>query len=86
MISARLELTQAMTAVQGLMRQLDLQWFHPDDETIFCRREAQGLYVVVQGKRDAAAETSTTIQLQLCAGTAEAFSVLVHAVIAEFAL
>jgi BR serine/threonine kinase len=77
-------LTQAMAALQGIMRQLDLQWFHPDDETIFCRREAQGLYVVVQAKDSGGAECATTIQLQLCAGTGEAFSVVVHAAIAEF--
>jgi BR serine/threonine kinase len=77
-------LTQAMTVLQGLMRQLDLQWFHPDDETIFCRRAAQGLYVVVQAKEDAG-ECATTIQLQLCAGTAEAFGIVVHAASTEFA-
>jgi hypothetical protein len=72
-------LTQSMTIVQALLRQLDMQWFHPDGETIFCRHAPQGVYTVIQGKEDVASGHATTIQLQLCVGTAEAFSVLVLA-------
>jgi BR serine/threonine kinase len=72
-------LAQTMSTMQALMRHLDMQWFHPDDETIFCRHAAQGVYAVIQGKEDATSDQGTTIQLQLCIGTREAFSVLVVA-------
>jgi hypothetical protein len=72
------KLTQAMFAAQTLMGQLEMQWFHPDDETIICRQRQLRLYVVIQAKQNAAAPCQTTVQLQLCSGTPEAFPVLVH--------
>jgi hypothetical protein len=67
-----------MFAVQVLMRDLGMQWFHPDDETVFCRHSQQGLYVAVQGKEDANAEVMTTLQFQLFTGTPDAFSLLIR--------
>jgi BR serine/threonine kinase len=71
-------LAQAMFSVQRLMVQLEMQWFHPDDETVICRQHHLRLYVVVQGKENASGPCATTMQLQLCSGPPEAFSVLVH--------
>lgn len=71
-----LNITMAMYGVQLLMRQLEMQWFHPDDETIICRHNKQNLYVVIQGQ-DATEQAPTAIQLQLCSGSQESFSVLV---------
>ena len=71
-----LNITMAMYGVQLLMRQLEMQWFHPDDETIICRHKKQNLYVVIQGQ-DATEQAPTAIQLQLCSGTQESFSVLI---------
>lgn len=67
----------AMYGVQLLMRQFEMQWFHPDDETIICRHHQQNLYVVIQGQ-DSTEQAPTAIQLQLCSGTQESFSVLVR--------
>ena len=71
-----LDLTQAIFAMQILMRHLEMQWFHPDDETIICRHQ-QGIYVVIQA-RDADPQTPTTLQLQLLSGPQEGFSVIVR--------
>ncbi|KAK8884034.1 Serine/threonine-protein kinase brsk1 [Tritrichomonas musculus] len=72
-----LNITMAMYGVQLLMRQFEMQWFHPDDETIICRHHQQNLYVVIQGQ-DSTEQAPTAIQLQLCSGTQESFSVLVR--------
>ncbi|OHT13109.1 putative CAMK family protein kinase [Tritrichomonas foetus] len=72
-----LNITMAMFGIQLLMRKLEMQWFHPDDETIICRHSQQNLYVVIQGQ-DATEQSPTAIQLQLCSGTQESFSILIR--------
>jgi BR serine/threonine kinase len=78
MTCPKMTITQTMFGIQGLMRRLEMQWFHPDDETIFCRHDDQHLYVLIQGKEDASQEVTTTLQFQMFSGTAEGFSVVIH--------
>lgn len=70
--------SKIMLGMQVLMRQLEMQWFHPDELTIICRHQPQNLYAIIQ-IQDAVEPNTPTLQLQLCIGTAEAFSVLVKA-------
>ena len=76
-VCARMGLVQTMTAVQLAMSQLEMQWFHPDDFTVIARHEAMGIYVVCQCSCSPGDE-STMMQMQLCHGTIESFTVLCH--------
>ena len=74
-------LTYSMLSVQRAVRQLGMQWFHPDDFSILCRHEEMGLYcsavAAVEG-------VSTSLSLQLYSGTPEAFTVFCKAVESSF--
>ena len=70
-------ITMAMYSIQIVMRKLEMQWFHPDDEIIICRHNQQNLYVFIQGL-DATEQTPTVLQFQLFIGKNEAFSILIH--------
>ena len=74
-VAARMGVVQTMTAVQLALAQLEMQWFHPDDFTVIARHEAMGVYAVCQCVC-APDESESAIQIQLCHGTPESFSVL----------
>ena len=69
---------QAITAMQVLVRQFNMQWFHPDEYTIIARDEANGLYVIIIANI-APDGDGTTLELQLCHGTIESFTTLSQA-------
>jgi hypothetical protein len=43
-----LTLIDLMRILQLMVTRMGMQWFHPDDYTIFARHEASGLYVGIQ--------------------------------------
>ena len=74
-IEAHLTIVQTMLAVQCAVSNLEMQWFHPDDFMIIARRESLGMYVVFQCMNSPGDEV-TKMQIQLCHGTCESFTVV----------
>ena len=77
-ICASLDVLQTMIGLQRLVDRLDMQWFHPDEFMIIARHEAWGIYVVFQCQDTSNEEPQTQVQIQLCAGTADAFNTICH--------
>jgi BR serine/threonine kinase len=74
-------LTYVMLSVQRAVRQLGMQWFHPDDFSIICRHVEMGIYV----STNVFIENSTLqLSLQLLNGTPQAFTAFCQAVETSF--
>lgn len=69
-----MDVALTMDSIQILCRNMDMQWFHPDDFMIVARREKQELYIVFQCMSNGIDQTETRVQLQLCHGKMESFN------------
>jgi BR serine/threonine kinase len=73
---ANLPLVEALRAMQMLMGQLEMQWFHPDDYSIIARQQTQGLCVLVDFM-NSPDDSHTTAVIRLGYGGVEAFNCVV---------
>ncbi|KAH0787175.1 CAMK family protein kinase [Histomonas meleagridis] len=74
-IIANMSRVYALLAMQRLMRQLEMQWFHSDDFVILARREQTYILISCLDMID---EEKVTIQIQLLNGPSEFFSHICH--------
>ena len=70
-IIANMSRVYALLAMQRLMRQLEMQWFHSDDFVILARRDIT--YILIRCL-DMVDEEKVTVQIQLLNGPSEFFT------------
>ncbi|KAH0786265.1 CAMK family protein kinase [Histomonas meleagridis] len=70
-----LQITDAMLLMQKMMKQLGMQWFHPDEYTILCRNETMGITLLIQCDPELAGE-ETKLKFQILEGSTDSFNLI----------
>lgn len=74
-------LTYVMLSVQRAVRQLGMQWFHPDDFSIICRHVENDIYVSANVTYE---NSALQLSLQLLSGPPQAFTAFCQAIETSF--
>jgi BR serine/threonine kinase len=75
-IVANMAIIPAVRAVQVIIRQLEMQWFHPDDFSIISRQQGQGVYILFQFL-NSPDDSITRVFIRLCYGAVDSFGYVV---------
>jgi len=76
---ANLTSVESLATIQRVLVSLQIQWFHPDEYTIMCRKEESELYVIIQCFTDDE-PNSSKLTIQKCQGLPDPFFFLCQSI------